>query len=83
MSGVQYGPDACAVHPGHRHSLNADGVEICWVRETNRPCDIPCEPGLNVERLAKAIQEQAPHTCDDAFLECARAIAAEYAKTPR
>lgn len=42
VSGVQYGPDACAVHPGHRHALNADGVEICWVRETVRPCDIPC-----------------------------------------
>lgn len=32
----------CSVHSGHRHSLNAVGEAICWVRETNSPCDTPC-----------------------------------------
>ena len=59
MSGVQYGPDACPVHRGHCHSLNADGVEICWVRETTSPCDIPRSGRWITDDELREIEEAA------------------------
>ena len=40
------------------------------------------DSGLDVERLARAIENQDSHTCDDGFRNCAAAIAAAYARQP-